>query len=278
MTTQNIDGITFRIKEKYDFGFIADYGRVFRVFDDQDSGNICFGAENAEGRTFIKFAGAPAARYDGDTAQAVKRLKEAEKIYTQLRHPSLISFRESVDIGGGYALVFDWADGECMGRMYEESHRRIMGLPTEEKLGIFSAVTDFLKYTAASGYTAVDFYDGSVMYDEKNKKTTICDLDFFRKQPACNDMGRMWGSSRFMSPEEYEKGAVLDEITNVFTLGQMGFSLFTDSDYDPTIFPLGTRCYDILMKAISPERENRFRTIAEFEIHWLKEIKGDKYV
>ena len=71
---------------------------------------------------------------------------------------------------------------------------------------------------------------------------------------------------------------MLDEITNVFTLGQMGFSLFTDSDYDPTVFPLGTGCYDILMKAISPERENRFRTIAEFEIHWLKEIKGDKYV
>lgn len=32
----------------------------------------------------------------------------------------------------------------------------------------------------------------------------ICDIDFFRKSPAVNDMGRMWGSARFMSPEEYE--------------------------------------------------------------------------
>jgi len=40
---QRLNGIPFRLKAAFDFGFLQKYGTVFRVFDDQDSGNICFG-------------------------------------------------------------------------------------------------------------------------------------------------------------------------------------------------------------------------------------------
>ena len=33
-------------------------------------------------------------------------------------------------------------------------------------------------------------------------------------------MGRLWGSSRFMSPEEFELNAIIDSRTNVFNMGQ----------------------------------------------------------
>jgi len=39
-------------------------------------------------------------------------------------------------------------------------------------------------------------------------------------------MGRMWGSSRFQSPEEYQLGADIDEVTNVYTIGTTAFALF----------------------------------------------------
>ena len=273
MTTQTIDGITFKMQEEYDFGFLSGYGRVFKVFEEQDSGNICFGVKGENGKLFIKFAGAKTAEYDGRPEDAVQRLKAAVHLYKALAHPSLIHLRDATEIGGGHAAIFDWADGECMGRMYEDSHRRIMALTVEEKTKIFSSVIDFLKFTAAQGYQAIDFYYGSIMYDTVSGKTTICDIDYFRKQPAFNDMGRMWGSSRFLSPEEYEKGAALDEVTNVFTLGQMGFSLFTDSDRSQDVFPLTAGCFEVLMKAISPEREKRYRSVAEFEENWKREIK-----
>ena len=38
-------------------------------------------------------------------------------------------------------------------------------------------------------------------------------------------MGRLWGSSCFMSPEEFELNAIIDERTNVFNMGAMAFSL-----------------------------------------------------
>ena len=59
---QQINGVSFKMKEPFDFSFLHEYGRVLKVFDDQDSGNICFGTEKEGRRYFVKFAGAPTAR------------------------------------------------------------------------------------------------------------------------------------------------------------------------------------------------------------------------
>ncbi len=274
MIYQEIDGIRFKMGRQFDFSFLKKYGRVFQVFDDQDSGNICFGTEGREGRLFVKFAGAQTAEYGGDVAEAIGRLRATVPIYQTLRHPSLIKYIGSEEVGGGFAMVFEWRDGECMGRMYEESHWNIMNLPPDEKLHIFQDIIDFLEAVAGMGYVAIDFYDGSIMYDRTRGLTTVCDIDFFRKSPSVNDMGRMWGSSRFMAPEEYELGETLDEITNVFTLGQMGFSLFTDSDRRLESWPLAEAGYHVLMKAISPERAARYKSIAKFGEGWKTAVRA----
>ena len=48
----------------------------------------------------------------------------------------------------------------------------------------------------------------------------MVDLDSYRDPPFANDMGRMFGSDRFMAAEEYELGARIDERTTVFTMGR----------------------------------------------------------
>lgn len=39
MIYQEIDGIRFKMGKQFDFGFLKKYGKVFQVYDDQDSGN-----------------------------------------------------------------------------------------------------------------------------------------------------------------------------------------------------------------------------------------------
>ena len=204
---QEVDGLSVRLREPFSLGFLRKLGTVFRVFDDQDSGNLCFGMEKDGARYFVKFAGAPTARGSTSPEQAVERLRAAVPVYRDLRHENLIDLTWAGEIGGGYAAVFRWADGDCMGRMYPEAHRRFFMLPVCNRLSVYDAVLRFLEHTAACGYVAVDFYDGSVLYDASTGKTTICDVDFFRRLPCVNDMGRMWGSSLFQSPEEYRLGA-----------------------------------------------------------------------
>ncbi len=108
------------------------------------------------------------------------------------------------------------------------------------------------------------------MYDFEKQKTIICDIDFFRKQPVVNDMGRMWGSSIFMSPEEFSKGAELDEITNVYTLGAMAFALFGKYKRNWENWQLSKDLYNIVVKATSNDRTKRQQSIDEFVYEWNK--------
>ncbi len=155
-----------------------------------------------------------------------------------------------------------------MGRMYPAAHRRFMQLPLDARLAVFSGILSFFEYVASQNYVAIDFYDGSIMYDFKNGKTTICDIDLFRKQPCINDMGRMWGSSRFQSPEEYQLGAVIDEITNVYTLGATAFALFGEYNRTRVKWQLSDKLFEIATRAVSDDRINRQQSIRQLTEEW----------
>lgn len=275
MITKTLDGISFPLREDFDFSFVSRWGRVFKVFPDQDSGNICFGTERAGGaekdgeRFFLKFAGAPTWRYEGDIADAVANLKKAAGNYTALRHPLLIELTEEMEIGGGYLTVFRWTDGVCMGKMYPESRERFFTLPVEKRQKVYVDILDFLQMTAERGYTPVDFYDGSILYDFGREKTVICDIDFFEKTPYINTMGRMWGSARFMAPEEFTLGAPVDEVTNVFLAGAVAFALFGgELDRSRELWVLGDEAYAVALKAVSEKREDRYENLAAFRAAW----------
>jgi serine/threonine protein kinase len=165
-------------------------------------------------------------------------------------------------------MIFKWVDGECMGRMYPASRQRFMTMPIETRLHVFRDVLSFFEYIASGGYVAIDFYDSSIMYDFDKKHTTICDIDFYCKMPYTNDMGRMWGSSRFQSPEELQLGATIDEITNVYTLGATAFALFSNYNRSREAWPLNDKTFNVVSKAVSDDRQYRQQSIKLFIKEW----------
>lgn len=265
---QYIDGIPFKLKSAFDFSFIKEYGTVFKIYDDQDSGNICFGTEKNGQRYFIKFAGAPTVQFSGNPSNAVARLKKSLPIYSELKHENLVKFIESKEIRGGFTMVFKWVNGDCMGRMYPAAHHRFMQLPISARLAVFSDILNFLEYVVYQNYVAIDFYDGSIMYNFENGTTTICDIDLFRRQPCTNDMGRMWGSSFFQSPEEYKFGAVIDEITNVYTVGATAFALFGAYERTRDKWQLSDKLFQVATRAVSSDRTRRQQSIRQLREEW----------
>jgi serine/threonine-protein kinase len=110
-----------------------------------------------------------------------------------------------------------------------------------------------------------------MMYDFDKGKTVICDVEFYAKTPYENTMGRMWGSSRFMSPEEFTLGAAIDEITNVYTMGTTAFALFGDEnkrDRNIKDWQLSKELFDVATKAVSDERGNRQQSLEQFITEW----------
>jgi serine/threonine-protein kinase len=218
-------------------------------------------------RYFVKFAGAPTAQYNGETADAIVRLKETVPIYEALAHPSLIRFVRAEEIGGGFAMIFEWVDAICTHPMYPADYRAFRQLPIDVKKQIFGEIIEFMAFVAERGYVAIDFYDGSIMWDVVNNRTIICDIDFFQKSPYVGRVD-LWGSSRFVSPEERTDGAVIDEITNVYTLGATAFCLFADSDRSSEAWTISDEQFAVVKRATSGDRNERQQSTRQLMDEW----------
>lgn len=294
-----IDTIEFRLKEYHDLSWIKEYGTVFYVIDQTGSGCICFGVANDKMKYFIKVAGVNTVEAEVTPMESIITLKNAMNLYNELDHPNLIKIIEHYSIDDLYVAVFEWADGECLFdhwnfEKYSKNPHikppalKYKELSIEKRLKSVDTLFSFLERVASQNYVTVDFYDGSIMYDFIKDKTTICDIDFFRKKPTINDIGaEFWGTKRLKSPEEYVYGAPIDESTNVFTLGALIFNIFGNyADFEikkryerNTFYPcslerweLSMQSYESVMKAIAVDREKRYSSITEFCTAWNKSL------
>jgi len=226
---QQIDGVEYRLQSSYDFSFLSKYGKVFKAFDQQGSGNISFGVEKDNKRYFVKFAGAPIRNYfahpEGgaiNTENAIDRLKYAVKLYRELEHTSLIKLLYAEEIGGGFASIYEYTEAIGIEPLNSPDYIWFMEMPVQKKMKAFEEIVEFHIYVAAKGYVALDFYDGSILYDYEKEKVIICDIDTYQKSPYIGPLGLM-GSLRYVSPEECAKDTVMDEITDAYTMDTTAF-------------------------------------------------------
>ena len=73
-----------------------------------------------------------------------------------------------------------------------------------------------------------------------------------------------------MSPEEFELGAIIDEITNVYLMGAIAFALFSDYDRRLEKWQLSEELYKVALRAVSNERTKRQQSIQQFIEEWNK--------
>jgi len=265
---QTIDGIPCRLKEPFDFSFLKEYGRVFKIFDKQGSGAICFGVTDGKKKYFIKFAGAKTVNYYLPISDAIDRLKAALPKYQDLRHPLLINLIEAKEIGGGYILMFDWEDGESFSMEQPLPYKRFCALPLSKKVFVFEEILRFHEHVAKCGYVAMDFNDYSPLYNFNTGEIKICDIDTYARQSYINGFGKALGDPVIMSPEEHRIGGLIDEISNVYTMGATAFVLLANNDRSPEAWPLNVQTYAVVKKAVSDERSDRQQSITQLITEW----------
>lgn len=262
MIWHEMDGTSFALKEKHDFRWLKKFGKVFTVFDDQASGNLCFGVTSTGVKRFIKYAGAQPLRYPGEPDDAAERLKRAKLNYEFLKHPSLIRLVHHEEVNHGYVLQFDWTDGENM------RHLNIDHLSFQERLNILDTIFTFHTYVEKKNFVSVGFYDGSLIYDKEAGKVKICDIDHYERAPFTNETVRTLGSRHFMAPEEFQTGEVLDKRTNVYRMGAAAF-VFLGKDPNLAESPI----HKVAKRATSKQKEHRFQTVRAFHEVWNKALE-----
>jgi len=74
---------------------------------------------------------------------------------------------------------------------------------------------------ANAGFVAVDFYGGAIIYDFENQHVHLWRSRLVSARSLTGSIATgSNGSTRFMAPEEFRRGATIDERTTVFTLGR----------------------------------------------------------
>jgi len=119
------------------------------------------------------------------------------------------------------------------------------------------------------GFVAVDFYDGCMIYDFDEDDLHFCDFDCYVQGAFVLEEDRLPGSTRFMAPEEFIKGSVIDFKTTVFNLGAAAF-VYLGNGVDKSLegWTAVEPLYHVAKKAVSPNREERFANVNEFYRRW----------
>ena len=257
--------------------YLSSVGAVFAEFGalTQDSGNVSYGVQIAAERYFVKTAGNP----DGPQPflkhkSRVALLRNAVRLSQSCRHPTLPRLYRVIESPVGPLLVYQWLDGEILFAPRarrddpESAFQRFRSLPAATIQRRLDEIFDLSHELARAGWIAVDFYDGCLIYDFKSGRLGIMDLDNYRMGPFRNEMGRMFGSTRFMAPEEFELGALIDERTNVFAMGRTALIFLSDGTLNPTAFRGTPALFKVVTRACEPERSRRYESIAAFYDAW----------
>ena len=249
--------------------FLTTNANIFAVFDHhtQDSGNISFGVKIGAERFFVKTAGL----VDDDMpyldhAARVEALRNAVRLAHSCDHPALPPLRQVIESPDGPMLFYDWVERELV----RSALQQVICLPVGEILDLLNNVYDLHVEFVKHGWIANDFYDGSIIYDFQRRHLYAVDLDTYHRSPFTNRMGRMFGSTRFMSPEEFELGATVDQRTTVFTLGRTAAVLLSDNSLDRKPFNGSDAHYEVMLRACQNDPDARFQTVAEFRDAWLQ--------
>lgn len=254
--------------------YLPRIGEVFATFDQQDSGNVSYGVRVAGDRFFVKTIGAPEvpAHLDADERSAL--LRNAAVLATRVEHPALPVFERLIESPQGPVLVYRWADGELVHVAHDSRgdpgsvFQRFRRLPPAELEAAFDVLYDLHDVLAADGWVACDLYDGCLIYDFATSSLTVIDLDTYHRGPFTNTMGRMFGATQFMAPEELTLGARIDERTTVFTLARLALAFLSEGTTDAGPFRGSLARLDVLTRATAVAPADRFPTVAAFTATW----------
>jgi serine/threonine-protein kinase len=247
--------------------YLGAVGCVFAVFDEhtQDSGNISYGVRIGRERFFVKTAGNP----DNPApflshSERVSLLRNSIQLQRSCSHRALPRLRHVIESPDGPALVYPWMDGDLI----RSSLHRFRQLPVPEVTRALDVIYEAHHELSQAGWIAVDFYDGCLLYDFPDAALHLVDLDHYHQGPFTNTMGRMFGSRRFMSPEEFELGATIDERSNVYTMGRTAAVLLSDGTVERPPFRGSGPMHDVVRRACSSDRARRFDSMASFYAAW----------
>ena len=220
----------------------------------------------------------------GDT-QFIKRFEEEAAAVASLRHPNIVQVFDFNADAGTYYMVLEFLPGETLQDRLKRLSDEKRLLSIEESIQYTINICDALGYAHQRGMVHRDIKPANIMLDIHNQAIL---MDFGIVKIVGGDShtatGAVVGTARYMSPEVI-RAEVPDARADIYSLGVTLYEMLSgrtpfmaDSAMtlmmmhlnDPVPDPRNLRAdvpqalVDVLVKAMAKNREDRFRTAAEF--------------
>ncbi|MFF4748235.1 serine/threonine protein kinase [Streptomyces sp. NPDC001268] len=211
------------------------------------------------------------------TPEAVSSLRRAESVHQAVTHAAIVPLLHSFSTEAGLVLVYPWVPGQVLYHPTVSHHggraapgspmTRFRRLPLHLIQAALNAILDAHLAVERAGLVAVDLYDGCMLYDFKDHRMMLCDLDEYRPGPFTLEADRLPGSRRYMAPEESVRGSVIDIRTTVFNLGR-ALRLLLDAGDEENWWRGTPHQLSVIRRATAADPPARFPSVRSLADAW----------
>ena len=179
----------------------------------------------ARERALERFVAIKVLRPDlADAQDNRERFRREARIAAQLSHASILPLHTFGEIGGIWYFVMRYVRGASLADRLRVEGR----ISNAEALRILSELADALDCAHRSGVVHRDIKPANILLDEESGRAVLADFGISKVQGAgerLTETGVVIGTPSFMSPEQAVGSRDVDERSDIYSLGAVGYTM-----------------------------------------------------
>jgi serine/threonine protein kinase len=179
----------------------------------------------ARERALERFVAIKVLRPDlADHPDALERFRREARIAAQLSHPGILPLHTFGEVAGLWYFVMAYVRGVSLAERLRVEGR----LPSHEALRILTELADALECAHRHGVIHRDIKPANILLDEESGRAMLADFGVAKVHGVGDSItatGTVVGTPNYMSPEQALGGANVDERSDLFSLGAVGYTM-----------------------------------------------------
>ncbi len=161
-----------------------------------------------------------------ENEKVVKKFFHEAMILARLDHPNITKLFEFFPDQDAYAIVMEYVEGMTLKDMIA---RQKGPLPREKALDICRQVLAAFQYAHRNGIIHRDIKPGNIMINSKGV-VKIMDFGIAKYSSVASSETKTtwrWGAPHYMAPERFQEDGVIDQRSDIYSLGVVFYEMFT---------------------------------------------------
>ena len=157
--------------------------------------------------------------------EARERFRREARIAARLSHPGILPLYTFGEVGGLWYFVMGYVRGVTLA----ERLRAEGCLPSGDTQRILVEVAEALECAHRNGIVHRDIKPSNILLDEESGRAILADFGVAKIQGGADGLtatGVVVGTPNFMSPEQARGDPDVDERSDIYSLGAVGYTMF----------------------------------------------------